>query len=40
VLIAGEKGGSFASRVFLGLGLGSAQLFSDENLFGSWSGNS
>src|SRR5499433_3128930 len=37
VLIAGEKGGSFASRVFLGLGLGSLYtLFQNENLFGLW----
>jgi uncharacterized oligopeptide transporter (OPT) family protein len=37
VLIAGERGGSFASRVFLGLGLGSLYtLFQNENLFGLW----
>jgi putative OPT family oligopeptide transporter len=37
VLIAGDKGGSFASRVFLGLGLGGVYtLFQNENLFGSW----
>lgn len=37
VLIAGERGGSFASRVFLGLGLGSVYtLFQNENLFGLW----
>jgi putative OPT family oligopeptide transporter len=39
VLIAGEKGGSFASRVFLGLGLGSIYtLFQNENLFKAWPG--
>ncbi|MBZ5524329.1 MAG: oligopeptide transporter, OPT family [Acidobacteriia bacterium] len=37
VLIAGDKGGSFASRVFMGLGLGSLYtLFQNENLFGLW----
>src|ERR1700712_375659 len=37
VLIAGEKGGSFASRIFLGMGLGSLYtLFQNENLFGLW----
>ena len=37
VLIAGERGGSFASRVFLGLGLGGVYtLFQNENLFGLW----
>lgn len=37
VLVAGERGGSFASRVFLGLGLGSLYtLFQNENLFGLW----
>ncbi len=37
VLMAGERGGSFASRVFLGLGLGSLYtLFQNENLFGLW----
>lgn len=37
VLIAGDKGGSFASRVFLGLGIGSLYtLFQNENLFASW----
>src|SRR5437879_3254099 len=37
VLIAGDKGGSFASRVFMGLGLGGVYtLFQNENLFGSW----
>ncbi len=35
VLMAGERGGSFASRVFLGLGLGAIYtLFQNENLFG------
>ncbi|WP_409513333.1 OPT family oligopeptide transporter [Edaphobacter aggregans] len=34
VLMAGERGGSFASRVFLGLGLGGLYtLFQNENLF-------
>jgi putative OPT family oligopeptide transporter len=34
VLMAGERGGSFASRVFLGLGLGGFYtLFQNENLF-------
>src|ERR1017187_281528 len=37
VLIAGERGGSFASRVFLGLGLGGVYaLFQNDNLFGLW----
>ena len=37
VLIAGDKGGSFASRVFLGLGLGGIYtLFQNENLIGAW----
>jgi putative OPT family oligopeptide transporter len=37
VLIAGDRGGSFASRVFLGLGLGSLYtFFQNENLFGLW----
>src|SRR5438270_8065418 len=37
VLIAGERGGSFASRVFLGLGLGGIYtLFQNDNLFGLW----
>src|SRR5208337_2729675 len=37
VLIAGEKGGSFASRVFLGLGLGGLYtFFQNENLFRAW----
>ncbi len=35
VLQAGERGGSFASRVFLGLGFGAVYtLFQNENLFG------
>jgi putative OPT family oligopeptide transporter len=39
VLIAGEKGGSFASRVFFGLGLGEIYtFFQNENLFGAWPG--
>lgn len=39
VLIAGDKGGSFASRVFLGLGLGGIYtLFQNENLFSVWPG--
>jgi putative OPT family oligopeptide transporter len=39
VLIAGEKGGSLASRVFLGLGLGSLYtLFQNNNLFRAWPG--
>ena len=39
VLIAGERGGSFASRVFLGLGLGGLYtLFQNENLFKAWPG--
>lgn len=39
VLIAGEKGGSLASRVFLGLGLGSLYtLFQNENIFKAWPG--
>ena len=39
VLIAGERGGSFASRVFLGLGLGGLYaLFQNDNLFGLWPG--
>jgi putative OPT family oligopeptide transporter len=37
VLIAGEKGGSLASRVFLGLGLGGLYtLFQNGNLFAAW----
>ena len=39
VLIAGERGGSFASRIFLGMGLGSLYtLFQNENLFKLWPG--
>ncbi len=39
VLIAGEKGGSLASRVFLGLGLGGIYtFFQNNNLFGAWPG--
>jgi putative OPT family oligopeptide transporter len=37
VLVAGERGGSIASRVFFGLGLGSLYtLFQNENLFALW----
>lgn len=37
VLIAGDKGGSFAGRVFAGLGLGALYtVFQNENLFGLW----
>jgi putative OPT family oligopeptide transporter len=37
VLIAGERGGSFASRVFLGLGFGALYtLFQNDNLFALW----
>ena len=37
VLMAGERGGSFASRVFFGLGLGAFYtLFQNENLFALW----
>ena len=37
VLLAGERGGSFASRVFWGLGLGAIYtLFQNENLLGAW----
>jgi putative OPT family oligopeptide transporter len=37
VLLAGEHGGSFAGRVFLGLGLGGIYtLLQNENLFGVW----
>ena len=39
VLIAGERGGSFASRVFFGLGIGAIYtLFQNENLLGAWPG--
>jgi putative OPT family oligopeptide transporter len=37
VLLAGERGGSFASRVFFGLGLGGIYtLFQNDNLFSAW----
>ena len=37
VLMAGERGGSFASRVFLGLGVGALYtLFQNDNLFALW----
>ena len=37
--MAGEKGGSLASRVFFGLGLGALYtFFQNENLFGAWPG--
>jgi putative OPT family oligopeptide transporter len=37
VLVAGERGGSIASRVFFGLGMGSLYtLFQNENLFALW----
>jgi len=40
VLISGERGGSLASRVFLGLGLGALYtLFQNEYLFKGWPGN-
>lgn len=40
VLIAGERGGSFAGRVFFGLGLGALYtLFQNENLLGAWPGS-
>ena len=39
VLKAGETGGSMASRVFFGLGLGALYtFFQNENLFGAWPG--
>jgi putative OPT family oligopeptide transporter len=39
VLLAGERGGSFASRVFLGLGLGGLYtLFQNEYLLSAWPG--
>lgn len=39
VLVAGDRGGSFASRVFWGLGLGALYtLFQNENLFAAWPG--
>jgi putative OPT family oligopeptide transporter len=37
VLIAGDKGGSFAGRVFAGLGLGALYtIFQNENIFSLW----
>jgi putative OPT family oligopeptide transporter len=37
VLVAGDKGGSFASRVFAGLGLGALYtFFQNENMFSVW----
>ncbi len=37
VLLAGERGGSFAGRVFLGLGLGAVYtLFQNSSIFGVW----
>src|SRR5262245_55199139 len=37
VLIAGDKGGSFASRVFMGLGIGALYtFFQNENMFSVW----
>ena len=40
VLIAGERGGSLASRVFLGLGLGGLYtFFQNKNLFHAWPSN-
>ena len=39
VLMAGEQGGGLASRVFMGLGLGSLYtLFQNDNLFKAWPG--
>lgn len=39
VLVAGDRGGSFAGRVFWGLGLGAIYaLFQNENLFAAWPG--
>ena len=39
VLIAGEKGGSLAGRVFSGLGLGALYtLFQNDNIFKAWPG--
>ncbi len=39
VLIAGERGGSLASRVFFGLGLGAFYtLFQNDNIFKAWPG--
>ena len=40
VLIAGERGGSLASRVFFGLGLGALYTFlQNKNLFSAWPGS-
>src|SRR6202789_4332745 len=40
VLISGERGGSLASRVFLGLGLGALYtLLQNQNLFSAWPGS-
>jgi putative OPT family oligopeptide transporter len=40
VLMAGERGGSFASRVFLGLGIGGLYtLFQNDGLFALWPGS-
>ena len=40
VLIAGERGGSLAGRVFLGLGLGGLYtLFQNKNIFKAWPGS-
>src|SRR5437870_755554 len=37
VLVAGDRGGSFASRVFFGLGLGGIYtLFQNSNIFAAW----
>jgi putative OPT family oligopeptide transporter len=37
VLIAGDRGGSFAGRVFMGLGLGGIYTaFQNENIFAAW----
>jgi putative OPT family oligopeptide transporter len=39
VLVAGDRGGSFAGRVFWGLGLGALYaLFQNENLLAAWPG--
>jgi putative OPT family oligopeptide transporter len=39
VLLAGERGGSFAGRVFWGLGMGAIYtLFQNSNLLGAWPG--
>jgi len=40
VLIAGERGGGLASRVFFGLGIGALYtFFQNKNLFGVWPGS-